>query len=213
MRARIVPCLLLAAALSGCHVFSMTTTQALSNVSGYGNGLRVRAVASVDKAWSVPGKGLVLYGEVMPGRFWGDGIRINPYDEPPRAQFLAGLSEKELLSRRPWIHWERFHSVSRNDMSCVENEFRGVPVATAVEDPPGVSLWELRLEDQRVVVLAAGDIRLRDKVRLGPRAGDWLYLLALPVTLPGDLVRLLLQVTEPSRDDCSALSRNLFGDD
>lgn len=210
VRSRIVLCLGLVAALSGCRVFSMTTGQALAKFSGYENELRVRAVASVDKAWLIPGKGLVFLGEVMPGRFVGDGIRINPYDEPPRAPFVAGLSLKEIASRRPWLHAERFHRVKDNDVWCVETYFRGERVQTKVVEPNGASLWALKLEDQVIVVRSDKGIELRDSVRLGPRSGDWLYLLALPVTLVGDLARLALSGPEPVLDDCKALELVLF---
>jgi hypothetical protein len=86
--------------LGGCSsiepLTSLTTKQALSKLSGYENELRVRAVYSVDRAWFLPGRGLVFYGHVMPGRFVGDPIRPNPYDEPPKAPFLAALSLDEL---------------------------------------------------------------------------------------------------------------------
>jgi hypothetical protein len=173
----------------------------------------VRAVYSVDRAWFVPGRGLVFYGHVMPGRFVGDPIRPNPYDEPPKARFVAGLSLEELESRYPWLHYERFHRAKRDDVACIEENFGGVPVATAVTTADGfegASLWQLTLEAQRIHVESVDGKRLRDSVRLGPRGGSFWYALALPVTLVGDAVRFLVPATEPSVDVCTALERALF---
>jgi hypothetical protein len=203
--------------LSGCRsveaLTSLTTVQALEKVSGYENELRVRAVYSVDRAWFVPGKGLVFYGYVMPGRFSGDPIFRNLHDEPPKERFVAGLSLTELESRHPWVHSQRFHRAKLDDVDCIEKNFGGVAVATAVtkvEGAENASLWQLTLEAQRIHVAAVDGKKLRDSVTLGPRGGSLWYALALPVTLVGDAVRLLVPDTEPTPDVCVLLERALF---
>ena len=49
------------------------------NAEGVENGLVVRAVSSVDEAWFVPDKGLLLRGVVTPVELSQQRLRIDPF--------------------------------------------------------------------------------------------------------------------------------------
>jgi hypothetical protein len=219
---RLVVCLALGTVLSGC----ITTKQAVSRIWGSENELLVRAVASVDKAWFVPGKGLVLAGRVTPGRLLGNPIRINPNDDPPTAPFLAALTLAELASRRPRLHYDRFHREWSDDESCIERFAGAAPLSVkepqeiALRDPHDVSLWALRLESQEIHVKKLPGVGPVYPILLGPSGGDWLYTLAVPFTLVADGVRAVAAPIvdrirgEPpavsAPDKCGALESMLF---
>lgn len=188
---RVALCLALSVALSGC----MTTKQAISKAYGYDNGLLVRAVASIDKAWFIEDRGLVLYGEVTPGRWYGDPLRFDPNDDPPTSLFVAALTLKELDSRRPRLHIDRFHAGKAEDPHCIAHHMGGKfvsvkqPQNVELVDPRYVSPWEMKLDDQSIRIAPLGNIARVYDVKLGPSGGDWLYYPMIPVAAVSDLVR------------------------
>lgn len=188
MHVRSALCLILWAVLSGCTLTKATFSRAY----GYDNGLLVRAVASVDRAWLIEGRGLILYGEVTPGRWWGDPIRFNPHDDPPTRPFIAALTARELDSKRPRLHYDRFHEAMGNDPNCIEEHLGGKPISlkeprnVELVDPLHVTLREMELERQYIrIAPLPGIVRVSD-VRLGPRGGDWLYYPVIPLALVSD---------------------------
>jgi hypothetical protein len=219
---RTVFCVALAVALSGCSLMGRAfpiTRNAVQKVWGSQNELLVRAVASVDQAWFVPGKGLVLFGEVTPGRMIGDPLRMNPNDDPPTAPYVAALSLRELDSRRPRLHYERFHAAKAGDVACVRGfapsvelvATRGSPMVVLV-DPKDTTLRQIILDQQQIYVGQLPGMGDANLVRLGPRGGDWLWTLALPFTFVADLARLPFRGVPPVRMStaCAELEQMLF---
>jgi hypothetical protein len=172
-----------------------------------------------------------LYGEVTPGRWWGDPIRFNPHDDPPTSLFIAALSVQELDSRRPRLHHDRFHAGKLEDPGCiakyeqVEELDVKPPQDLELVDPRYVTLWDLQLQDQYIRVAPVGDIKQVYDVRLGPSGGDWLYYPMIPVAAVADLVRYVASPvvdrflgklpavsSSGARDVCKELDQRLFPD-
>lgn len=212
---RIALCVALSVELSGCAL----TRDAFFKAWGYDNELLVRAVVSVDQAWRVPGKGVVLAGNVTPGRFWGDPIHFNPHDDPPMAPYVTALALWELRSRYPRLHYTRFLRAKSQDVECIEKQWGGVrlieppkPREVELQDPADTSLWQLTLERQEIRVPEIEGIEPQNPVRLGPHGGDWLYYLALPVAAAADVVLFVWPraSTEPETEICAQLEHELF---
>jgi hypothetical protein len=182
----------------------MSTTDVVFKAKGYENGIQVWSISSIDEAWFVPGKGLVLFGQAMPGKLLGEEVRPDHRGDPPSADFVAALTIKELRSLRPRLHASRFHALARDDRSCITDppETRLEPTFVHVATPTqpsvwlqdlrnDVSSWQLRLEEQRLVIDAVDEVTPRRvAVALGPHGARPLYYVLYPFALAIDAVRV-----------------------
>jgi hypothetical protein len=193
--ARIVGGLALLASLSGC----ISMLEASLRAEGFENDLVVHALSSLDDAWFVPGRGLVVYGKATPGQLFGD---VDPPGgrQPSVAPFAAALSLEELAAGTARLPYDRFYGVSAEQASCAgkASGARRVSVSTS----PGIALLgpelpvqERDLEQQHIQIDALPGVTERPvRVELGPRGAKPIYYAVAPFALVSDLLMLPVEL-------------------
>jgi len=180
-------CLALLVCASGCISYD----EAQQTAEGYKNGLVVHAVASLDGAWLIPGKGLVLFGQVTPG------IMESDLYGPQRRDFAAALSLKELQSGQAiQLPYHRFHAVDAARLNCVwKLDGRAVsvsndaPAVRLASDPAGASPSQVSLAQQRIRIEPLPGVTTAPlDVALGPDGAKPEYAFLEPVGAFNDLV-------------------------
>ncbi len=201
----------------------MTTTDVVFKAKGYQNGLQVWSISSIDDAWFVPDRGLVLFGQVMPGKLRGVTLRVDERDDPSASDFVAMLTPKELHSMRPRLHANRLHRPQGGELECISRIAGAKSVAVERQQPSlwlrqvreNVSIWDLRLEDQRLYIQEIEGVTLRGtQVWLGPHTARPIWYVAYPLALVTDALRWAISpitgrlwpadlphVSQPAADD------------
>jgi hypothetical protein len=181
--ARLAVCVGSLATLSACG--HSNTEHMMHSALGVENDVRVVSVASIDEAFFLPGRGLLLCGRAAPG------------DEA----FALGIPLAGLAQPQPaMLSYERFSTPfwgytpeSGDGCACAAAlpEARRIPVsgpgAIALVNPPGVAPEALTLEQQQLHVDPLPDVPgTPADLQLGPRGGNGAYWLLTPLALAGD---------------------------